>query len=118
MLVLEGRFSCRFLSLTHYLHLDPLGADIVEHQLGAGGTFGIYPSSNAAFHICFVLARLEAFIFLQEVSEVCVNLEFVGVGIGIFVLTEFLDLCASDLVVLLGPRISAQLLTVTCMPIA
>jgi len=39
----------------------------------------------------------------------------VGVGIRILVLTEFLDLCASDLVVLLGNRVSSQLLIVICM---
>jgi len=42
-------------------------------------------------------------------------LEFVRVGFRILVLTEFLDLCASDLVVLLENRVSLRVLQETCM---
>lgn len=102
VLLLEWYVSCYFLSLAHDLHLDAFCSDVVEHELGARDTLGVYSSSDTNFDIFEVLARLDGFIALQKVSQIGCDVEFVGVGIGSLGLSQLLDLAASDLVVLLG----------------
>lgn len=102
MLLLEWHPSRRFLSLAHDLHLDAFCSDVVEHELGARGTLGVYPSSDTNLDIFEVLARLDGIIALEEVSQIGCDIEFVGVGIGTLGLSQLLDFAASDLIVLLG----------------
>lgn len=86
MLIFERSVPFGLLALTHYLHLDSLGPDIVEHQLGPRNTLDIYSRSDAAFYIFEMLPWLEALMFLDELSEIGGDLEFMGVGVGVLVL--------------------------------
>lgn len=115
VLLLEWNIPSRFLSLAHDLALDPFCSDIVEDQLGAGGALGVYPPPDTNLDILEMLASLDGTIAVKEVSEVCCDVEFVGIRIGSLALAQLLDLAASDFVILL-PLIS-QLILPDCCPL-
>lgn len=92
--------SCR-LRLAHHLNLDTLGPNIVKDQLGPRRSFGVDTARHANLSLLLQLACFEGFIFAEEISEVDVDLELVGIRIGIERLFQFLDTGASDLEILL-----------------
>ena len=103
MLVLcfERNLTSGLLGLTHYLNLDSLGADVVEHELGSRRTFGVYPTSQPDFHLRQLLAGLDRLILLEELSKVGVDLKLMGIREWIFRLAKFVDMTGANLKVLL-----------------
>lgn len=107
VLVGEGLAAGGFLRLAHDLHSGALGADIVEAEVGARGTLVVDTATDADDLFLLVLASLEVTKVLDEVSDVIVDVELVGVGVGVVALAELLDGSAADLKVLLGTCQSA-----------
>lgn len=105
MLLLEG-LSSRKLCLAHYLDLNTLCADIVEVQLVAGRALSVDTATNANGDIGSLFALLEALIFLKELAEVGVNLEFVRVGVRLLGFAQLVDFLAANLEVLLELHIN------------
>jgi hypothetical protein len=87
--------------LAHDLDLNTLRANVVEVQLGAGGTLGVDTASNANGNLRLLLALLETLIFLEEVAEIGIDVELVGIGIRLLGLAQLVDLLAANLEVLL-----------------
>lgn len=100
VLLLEG-LSSRILGGAHDLDLDTLSADIVEDQLATSGTLGVNTATEVDNGIGPLLALLETLVVLQDVAQVGVNLELVGVRVGLLGLAELVDSLAANLEVLL-----------------
>ena len=101
MLFFKRSWVWRFLRLTHDLYFLAIDLQNVEDELGAGGPTIHYPPCNPDLDIRSLLARLDLFIFLDELGEVAVDVEFVRVRVGVMALAELLDIPAADLEVLL-----------------
>lgn len=100
VLLLEG-LSSRVLGGAHDLDLDTLGADIVEDQLATSGTLGVDTTTEVDSDIGPLFALLETLVVLQNVAQIGVDLELVGVGVGRLSLAELVDSLAANLEVLL-----------------
>lgn len=105
MLLLKWHITGSKLSLADHLNLGALCADIVENQLGAGGTLGVDATSNADGHVGLLLTLLKTFIGLEELAQVGVDLELVRVGVRLLGLAQLVDALAPNLEVLLETNI-------------
>lgn len=101
VLVLEGDVSAGVLGLAHNLHLNALGTDVVEDQLGAGGTLGVDTTGNADGGLGLLFTLLQTLVLLEELAQVILDVELVGVGVGLLVLAQLVDALAADFEVLL-----------------
>lgn len=100
VLLLEG-LSGGVLGSAHNLDLHTLGADVVEDQLATGGTLGVDTATNADHGVGLLFALLETLIVLQDVAQIGVDLELVGVGVWLLSLAQLVDSLAPNLEVLL-----------------
>ena len=94
------------LRLAHDLDLDAFGADVVEYQLAPRRALDVYPGAKANLRFRIGLTRFEVAPFIDEVTEIIIVVEFVGVWIGVLGLAELADGSRSYLKVLLdgSPR--------------
>lgn len=108
VLILERNIAGDILGLAHDLNLDTLSAEIVEDQLVAGGALCINTTGQADGDLGLLLALGKGSIVLEELAQVGVDLELVGVRVGALGLAQLIDSLAADLEVLL--KESAQYL--------
>jgi hypothetical protein len=101
VLSIERNLAGSILSLANHLHLDALGADIVEDQLGAGRALGKYSTGNSDRGIRLLFALLETLVILEVLAEVIGDLELVRVGVRLLGLAELVDPIAADFEILL-----------------
>lgn len=84
-------FGVRLLQLAHNLHLDALSLDIVEDQLVTSGSLVVDSGANSDLLFLLVLARLEGFEVLDEVPQIVVGVELVGIWVGVLSLAQLVD---------------------------
>lgn len=101
MLIFKWHITGSKLSLADHLDLDTLCADVVENQLGAGRTLGVDATGNTDRNVGLLLTLLKAFIVLEELAQVGVDLELVWVGVRLLGLAQLVDALAPDLEILL-----------------
>lgn len=94
------------MGLAHDLNLNTLGANVVEHQLATGRALGEDTTANADNGIGLLFALLETFVVLQDIAQIGVDLELVGVGVWLLGLAQLVDLLAPNFEILLYMRIS------------
>lgn len=87
--------------LTHHLHLDAFGTYVIEHKFCTRNSLCIDPASDSNWYVLAKLSFLERAIFLDEFSQVRVDMELMRIGIWVFRVPQFLDPCGTNLKVLL-----------------
>lgn len=101
MLILKrGASGCK-LGLAHNLDLNTLGTEIIEDQLIARGTLGVNTASKTDGNVGLLFTLGKRSIVGEELTQVGVDLELVGVGVGALGLAQLIDSLAADLEVLL-----------------
>jgi hypothetical protein len=114
MLLLKWNRSRCFLSLTHDLNFDAFSSNIIKDEFRSRGTLGVYSPTHAYFDIFEVLSSFDILMGLEKLSQICRDLKFVGIRVGLLALTKLLYLCTSDFVVLLMGLLSAVVCYVRC----
>lgn len=114
VLILKGGSTLTdLLSLTNDLDFDALCSDIVEDELGTRRTLAMDSGTELNDLVLGVLARLEMAVLVDEVSQVVLDMELVGVGVGALGLAELVDVPGSDLKVLVGSKVLLSSLSTT-----
>lgn len=101
MLCFETDISVGFLRLTHYLNLGPATSDVIEDQLRSRRSLDVDSAGDSNLHLLHLFTGLEMGVLLNELAEICVDLELMRVGIGILGLSQAIDSSTSDFKVLL-----------------
>lgn len=101
MLVREALLAGRFLRLAHDLHPGALCSHIVEAEIGTRRALVVDSGTDTDLIVLLVFASLEATIIFDEVTEIVVGVELVGVGVWLVALSQLLNGSAADLKVLL-----------------
>jgi hypothetical protein len=82
---------------------------IVEAKIDTSGTLVEDTGTDAQGSVLEVLARLEVAELGLELAQIVVDVELVGVRVGLMALAELLDGSAADLKVLVGVQVSLVL---------
>lgn len=102
MLLLERNASfLGLLHLTHNLNLNALSPDIVEYQLISRCALVVDSSTNSDLLVLLVLSGLEGAIILDEIPQIIVCMELVGIWVWVLGGSELVDVAGSNLEVLL-----------------
>lgn len=101
VLSLERDIAGSVLSLAHYLHLHTLSADVVENQLGTGGTLGVDSTGDTNGLVGQLVTLSKMIVVLQELAQVIGDLELVRVGVRLLGLAQLVDSLAANFEVLL-----------------